>query len=341
MVTFKSFMDSALYDPETGFYSKRVPKEDFYTAPELHPAFSQVLAARIVKGLARVRATRPNAPLFVVEMGSGSGALARQVLTALQTEHAAWFARIRYVLVERVEDLMLESVLSLQSLAPGKKVLGYSRLEDMQPVCGVLFSNELVDAFPVHLLQKENGRMREVYVKSRKHGKGKVRSLGLLSSRALVHEARAVAPNLENGAQHAVNLEARDWIRRAAQRMLVGELITIDYGKKLAHGAPNPPRTYYRHTIGDDPLARPGREDITAGADFGDLVRFGRAAGLKERSYESFSKFLIDGGILDRLPSGADPASFAERARVKTLFHPDGMGESFKVLVQEKGFTGL
>ncbi len=339
MVTFKQYMESALYDPLCGFYSKRSAKEDFYTAPELHPAFAQVLAGRIVAGLKRVKKTRPKAPLFVVEMGSGNGTLARQVLTALKNEHPSWFRQIRYVLVERVEDLMLESVLSLQSLAPGGKLLGYSRLDEMQPVCGVFFSNELVDAFPIHLLQKEKGRMREVYVKNRKHGSGKVRSLGLLSSRALVHEARAVAENLHEGGQHAVNLEARNWMHKVANRLRVGEIITIDYGKKFAPGAPNPPRTFHKHTIGSDPLARPGREDITAGVDFGSLITAGKNAGLREKFYSSFSRFLIDGGILDRIPSGADPASFAERARIKTLFHPNGMGESFKVLVQEKGIS--
>ncbi|OIO09122.1 MAG: hypothetical protein AUJ52_06860 [Elusimicrobia bacterium CG1_02_63_36] len=341
MVTFKSFMESSLYDPHSGFYSRRTPTEDFYTAPELHFAFAFVLAKRIVAGLERIRAVRPTAPLFVVEMGSGDGSLARQVLTAIKEEHPVWFERIRYVLVERVENLMLDSILSLQSVAPGGKLLGYSRLEDMQPVCGVFFSNELVDAFPVHLLQKSRGQVREVYVKPRKHGRGCVRTLGMLSSRALVHEARAVAENLHEGALHAVNLEAREWIRRVAVRMKVGELLTVDYGKKLVPGAPNPPRTFYRHTLGCDPTARPGREDITAGVDFADLARAGTAAGLSEREYSSFSKFLIDGGILDRLPVGQDLAAFTERARVKTLFHPDGMGESFKVLVQEKGFTRL
>lgn len=330
-------MESALYDPRSGFYSKRIATEDFYTAPELHPAFAQILAGNIVAGLRRVRAARPKTPLFVVEMGAGNGTLARQILSCLKEEHPGWFAQIRYILVERVEDLMLESVLSLQSLAPGRKLLGYSRLNDMQPVSGVFFSNELVDAFPVHLLQKHEGRMREVYVKNRKHSTGKVRSLGLLSSRALVHEARAVAPHLHEGEQHAVNLEAREWMRNAANRLCAGEIITIDYGKKFVPGAPNPPRTFHRHTLGTDPLARPGREDITAGVDFSALVSIGNSAGLREISYSSFSKFLINGGILDRMPAGADAASFAERARVKTLFHPSGMGESFKVLVQDKG----
>ena len=36
MRTFRDFMESALYDPERGFYSTRTQTADFYTAPELH-----------------------------------------------------------------------------------------------------------------------------------------------------------------------------------------------------------------------------------------------------------------------------------------------------------------
>ena len=43
MQTFRDFMEAALYDPEQGYYGRRIPREDFYTAPELHPAFGGVL----------------------------------------------------------------------------------------------------------------------------------------------------------------------------------------------------------------------------------------------------------------------------------------------------------
>ncbi|MDE2292485.1 MAG: SAM-dependent methyltransferase, partial [Elusimicrobia bacterium] len=149
MKTFRRFMEAALYDPAHGFYAARQPKADFYTAPELHPAFARVLAGEVAARLERVRAERPRAPLFVVEMGAGDGTLARQLLTALREDHARWFRAIRYVLVERVESLMLDAVLRLQDTGAG--VMGYTRLEDMPPVCGVFLSNELVDALPAHV----------------------------------------------------------------------------------------------------------------------------------------------------------------------------------------------
>ncbi|MFH1725929.1 MAG: SAM-dependent methyltransferase [Elusimicrobiota bacterium] len=336
MITFRDFMESSLYDPETGFYPHRRSRDDFYTAPELHPAFAEVLAGEIAARLHAVAEARPAAPLFIVEMGSGDGALARQVLGALKENHRRWFCRARYVLVERVESALLESIFSLQDV--GAQLLGYSRLDEIQPLCGVLFSNELVDAMPVHLLEKRDREMREVFV-DRRCGRGRCLGarLGIPSRRELSDAARRVGPSLPEGGRHAVSLEARTWMRTVARVLKAGSVITVDYGKRFAPRAPNPPRSFYRHTTGDDILARPGRQDLTASVDFSQLIAEGERRGLRTASYTTLGRFLLERGILQRMPSGMCAAAFAERSRIKTLFHPEGMGDVFKVLVQEKG----
>lgn len=335
MLTFRDYMESALYDPKEGFYSRRIPKEDFYTAPELHPLFAEILSEEICARLKTLFEARRKSPLFIVEMGSGNGNLARQIIMAIKKRDPQWLGRTRYILVERVESLLLASIMSLQDT--GARLLGYSKLAQLQPMYGVFFSNELADALPVHVLEKQGGRMRELYVSSnRKHG-GKLRTrLGLLTSRALVHEARRIAPHLPEGGRHAVNLEARAWIRCVGGILKAGSVITIDYGKRFPAGAPNPPRAFYRHTVGSDLTARPGAQDLTASVDFNDLIREGQRAGLATASFTTLGRFLIDRGILSRLPLGADPAAFTQRAKAKTLFHPEGMGDRFKVLIQEK-----
>jgi SAM-dependent MidA family methyltransferase len=337
MKTFRDFMENSLYDPQEGFYSRRTPKEDFYTAPELHPAFAKTLAGELCARLQDVAEKCPSAPLHIVEMGSGEGRLARQIITTLKEDYPAWAGRIRYVLVERVEELLLKSVMELQGL--GVKLMGYSKLEELRPMYGVFFSNELVDAMPVHVLEKHQGRMKEVYVESRrKHGRPK-ESLGLLSSRALVHEGRKMRPHLIDGQRHAVNLEARTWMRRVASLLRCGSIITIDYGKQFTAATPNLPRAYFKHTIQSDLTAHPGRQDLTASADFSDLISVGENSGLATRSFATMARFLLDRGILHRLPEGGDLKALEERMRIKTLFHPDGMGEKFKVLIQEKGLS--
>ncbi|MBI5597979.1 MAG: SAM-dependent methyltransferase [Elusimicrobia bacterium] len=332
-------METALYDPGRGFYSRRTPKSDFYTAPELHPAFARVLAGEVAARLERVRQVRPRSPLFVVEMGSGDGTLARQVLTALREDHPRLFRNIRYVLVERVERLLLDSIVSLQET--GAELLGYSRLEDMPPVCGVFISNELVDALPFHILMKTRGAVKELSVQHRrKHGRpgGAVKPVpGPLSTRALAAPSRRVAPNLAEGQTHAVCLEMGRWMTLVSKRLRAGSVVTVDYGKRFGPADPNPPRGFRAHSHAADLLDRPGSQDLTASVDFAELSRHGAGHGLKEASYSTLSSFLIDRGILSFLPKGDSAQAWAERAKIKTLFHPEGMGETFKVLIQEKG----
>ena len=72
--------------------------------------------------------------------------------------------------------------------------------------------------------------------------------------------------------------------------------------------------------------------------DFEALIGEGEKRGLALESYESLSKFLIEGGMISWMEaaSGDDSAAYRERAKLKTLIHPEGMGEVFKVLIQSK-----
>jgi SAM-dependent MidA family methyltransferase len=320
-------MESALYDPESGFYNKRILKQDFYTAPELHPAFAGVLAREIAKRLDSLKAAGVPGPYSVVEMGAGSGLLARQILSAFRREHASLAATVRYVLVERSKGLLLESVSSLSK--DFDRVAGVNELSELGPVAGVFLSNELVDAFPVHVLEMRDGKVQELYVEpSRKT------ALGPLSHPLLKDAAARV--EFVDGQRHSVNLAALDWVKDVACRLKAGYLITIDYGSRYPATAPNPPRAFFRHHVQhDDGVLEEGR-DITSNVDFETVIAEGAKKGLKLESYGTLSRFLIEGGIADWMPQGFDVAAVSERNKVKTLIHPEGMGETFKVLIQGK-----
>ena len=80
----------------------------------------------------------------------------------------------------------------------------------------------------------------------------------------------------------------------------------------------------------------PGARDLTASVDFEALIDAG--SGLALESYGSLSQFLLGGGIGSWIEAagGDDSAAYRERAKLKTLIHPEGMGEVFKVLIQRK-----
>src|SRR6185503_16464624 len=79
-ITFAQFMESALFDPEDGYYTSRVAlgfEGDYLTAPDLGPHFGRALARAFVDLWARLG--RP-AVWDLVEAGAGRGVFLRDVL---------------------------------------------------------------------------------------------------------------------------------------------------------------------------------------------------------------------------------------------------------------------
>jgi SAM-dependent MidA family methyltransferase len=128
------------------------------------------------------------------------------------------------------------------------------------------------------------------------------------------------------------------WLKTVSSKLKEGALITIDYGKRFA-GAPNPPRTYFRHSTDTLLTDRRGLKDITASVDFESLIAAGQNLKLSLESYSTMTRFLIDRGIADWLPLETDIESLKSRTKIKTLLHPEGMGETYKVLIQTKSET--
>jgi SAM-dependent MidA family methyltransferase len=330
MRSFRDFMESALYDPERGFYSIREKTADFYTAPELHGAFGAVLADKMAGLLERSAKLEKTGPLFLVEAGCGDGTLACQVARRLREKHAGLAARLSFILVERGRRDLTTAARRLNAF--GVEVTAYTEIVKIPEFSGVLYSNELLDALPVHLLESRGGEIKEVFV-----GDDGTEVLAPFSCPELAHHAAALT-GLSDGVRHAVSLESRAWIASAASKIKEGFVVSIDYGKRFAPGAANPPRAFRRHALETELTRVPGAQDLTASVDFESLIAAGAATGLALDSYESLSKFMLDGGLLAWLEAAAgdDSAAYRERAKLKTLIHPEGMGEVFKVLIQRK-----
>lgn len=328
MRTFRDFMETSLYDPERGFYAVREKSADFYTAPELHGAFGAVLADRLAGLLARCG----EGPLALVEGGCGDGTLACQVARRLLSAHAPLAARLSFVLVERNRKDLTEATRRLTAFTP--RVAAFTSVDKLPAFAGALYSNELIDALPFHVLEKRGGEVLELCV-----DETGAESLKALSLPGLAAPAAAVAESLSEGERHAVSLEAAAWLTKAARALTKGFVLTADYGKRFSPDAPNPPRSYRAHAVETELSRDAGLRDLTASADFEALIKAGESAGLALASYESLSRFLVDGGIERHFAAAAgdDASSYRERAKLKTLMHPEGMGEVFKVLIQSKG----
>ena len=346
-IPFVRFMELALYHPQYGYYMRQSDgvdhgpigwSGDFYTSSDVHPILGRAIAtqARQMDELLG----RPT-PFTIVEMGAGKGLLARDCLAAIHAGQDDFASRVRYVLIER-SPVMRN--LQRQNLAPwlGKAGLvtwmeGLDRLAP-QGVTGLLFSNELIDAFPVHRIRVKDGRTEEIYVDYR-DGRF-VECLKPLSTAALAHYLQRLNPVWPEGYRAEVNLLAVDWMEQVGRRMDRGFVVTVDYGHTAQdlYGSDRKDGTflcYFRQQANDDPFIRVGEQDMTAHVDFSSLASVGETQGLHVTGFTNQMSFLMGLGA-EEMIGRLEPESPAFRAAIH-LLKPNGMGSIFKVLVQHKG----
>ena len=351
-IPFAEFMDLVLYHPQEGYYfspRERIgPEGDYYTSPHVHPAFGQLLARQFHQMWELLG--RPS-PFTLVEWGGGRGLLCTDILTYCRNQFPDFFRDLVYVLGE-VSPLPVQKRKSL--ISSGARGEGKIQWKDPEALnagreafTGCLFSNELIDAFPVHLVQRTGGQLREIYVGCRDQSFEEV--LGDPSTPALEEYFPLYGVPLEEGQRAEVNLKALGWIEEVNRALQRGFILTIDYGYE-APALYHPDRRegtllcYFRHTASSNPFERIGFQDMTAHVNFTALMKKGEALGLKKAGYAQQFRFLVSLGLLQELEnlekgstSSSDPAFLKNKLAMRNLLIPGGMGTLFKVLCQSKG----
>jgi SAM-dependent MidA family methyltransferase len=345
-IPFVRFMELALYHPQFGYYMR--PPEpgnerigwngDFYTSSDVHPILGEALARQTAQ--IDTLLGHP-VPFTVVEMGPGKGLLAQHFLSACQTQFNSLWQRLRFVLIERSPSMRS---LQQQQLQPWVNQPGLvAWLEDLNSlapasVAGLMFSNELPDAFPVHRVQVVDKEIQEVFVDVR-DGQF-VECLRPLSNPAIEAYLRRLKLTLPDGYRAEINLLALSWMKQVAESLARGVVITIDYGH-AAHDLYGPERSkgtflcYYSQMASEDPYGRVGQQDMTAHVDFTSLAMVGEEGGLSLTGFSNQMSFLIGLGV-EEMISRLEPESPQFRAALH-LLKLEGMGRTFKVLVQHKG----
>ena len=147
-ISFARFMEVALYCPKIGYY-ERAPSVigssgDFYTSASLGPAFGQLLAWQFAQWCEALPAER----VTWVEAGAHDGTLALAMLEWLGKNQPALLERLTYCIIEPSATRQLWQE---QTLRPYHTHVRWSEsLDQLTPIDGIIFSNELLDAFPVH-----------------------------------------------------------------------------------------------------------------------------------------------------------------------------------------------
>ncbi|MFO0774723.1 MAG: SAM-dependent methyltransferase [Nitrospiraceae bacterium] len=349
-MTVARFMDLALYHPDWGYYMGQGTYDvrprigfagDFYTSSDVHPVVGWALAGQLDQ-IDRLL-TSPES-ITVVEVGAGKGLLARDILSACETRFPSLFRRLRYVLIDRspAHRAMQRETLApwLDRTAPAAQIIWHDDLSDLpqNSVTGLVLSNELVDAFPVHRVQMLNGTLVE-------HRIGLTDDrltveTGALSTPALAEYFHRIGVTLADGAIADVNLQAADWIQTVASVLRQGFVITIDYGHsaKDLYGSERRQgtlRSYSKHRVSDNLLESVGQQDLTSHVDFTNLAAAGRDAGLTVAGFTNQMSFLMGLGI--EAYCATLPDDSPELLSIGHLLRPHGMGTTFKVLVHSKG----
>jgi SAM-dependent MidA family methyltransferase len=238
-------------------------------------------------------------PFTVLEQGAGRGDLGREICSWAAQEIPSFSAALDYHATDiHSRQDALQSHPTDASLTPS-----------------VILSNELVDAFPVHIVQKHNERLYEVFVGMQD---------GRLSELLDEPSSQDVANYLdsykipwrtfEDGWRAEINLDALRWMAQAAHLLLGcslrpkrrGFILTIDYGdtaRKLytRHRYRGTLACYFHHQLTDRPLVRPGEQDLTSHVNFTALINEARRHGLRLQTLITQRQWLTDMQMYEEL----------------------------------------
>jgi SAM-dependent MidA family methyltransferase len=354
-ITFAQYMALALYHQQYGYYTARVSigsGGDFFTSSSLGQDFGQLLGIQLREMWHKLGCPTP---FSVVEMGAGNGELAYDLLDSWQRDdHQPFLQALRYIIIERSPGLRKQQQERLKSIrSNGNFNLTWKNWSDLEPesIEGCFFANELVDAFPVHLVQKDGQELKEVYLGVQKGELTEI--IAPLSTEKLTDYFNLVGIDLlqqqyPQGYRTEVNLQALDWLETLETKLNRGYIITIDYGYS-AEKYYRPSRSqgtlqcYYQHRRHNNPYANLGFQDLTAHVDFTALELYGELFNLHKIGFTQQGLFLMALGIGDRLnelSSGKFTIAdiFKRRDALHQLIDPTGLG-GYGVLIQGKNLT--
>jgi SAM-dependent MidA family methyltransferase len=341
-------MNTALYDRAGGYYCRsdraRWGREgDYRTSPERSSLFAATFAhyfAKLYRQLGEPRAWT------IVECGAGDGHFAAGILQTLELHFPNLFAATSYLIDEFSPH---SSALARERLRGFDDRVQFGNLEESQLNPGIVFANELLDAFPVHRVILHRGDLKELYVTVDDHGKFQwllaAPPSDVVSQLDDYLEMLGLQPR--EGQIIEVNLEIEKWLRRVAAGLRHGFVITVDYGAstEMLYSAEAAQlgtlRGFRRHEFVADLLADPGAHDLTTTVNWSFVKAVSARLGFELVEFDRQDRFLLANGSLEQLEiESAVVETEAERLRLSSaareMILPDGMATHFQVLVQRK-----
>lgn len=341
-VSFRWFMDKALYHPEFGYYisdRQHVGKRgDYFTNVCVGRIYGDLIGKQVEQMWKHLGSP---ASFAVVEQGAHFGQFAHDLLTWLHSFSPECYEAARYWFIEPSEDLAKKQQETCEAW-PAKKLNWIERLENLDEgsIMGIYFSNELLDAFPVHMVTRIGGEWMENFVDC---DNGKFKWVYQPPSTPLLEKRIKKLPDwLPDGYRTEVNTAALRWIEDIAHAFMRGYILTVDYGFPRSEYY-HPDRTtgtlscYASHTKFEDPFKRIGRADITAHVDWTSLAETAEENFLDILGFTDQHHFIVGLGreellTLEREVPKMTPELQEYVRTFRMLMHPETMGTRFQAL---------
>ena len=345
-ISTAQFMELALYHPLHGYYETegRIGKSgDFITSVSAGDLFGALLCEQ----LRQWTEEQGDKCSLWVEAGAHDGQLACDILDHCQKCHPPTYERVGYRIVEPSETRKHRQERQLERHSSKVRWMKSWKECRQNSISGVIFSNELLDAFPVERVCWDAvNRIWRRWGVSVKDGNLHWCILPEPFAEPATDFGwelpEEISEHLPDGFTTEIGVAAAHWWGQAACRLAEGYLFTIDYG--LTDQELFAPcrrqgtlRAYSRHRQSWNLLENPGQQDLTSHVNYTTLLETGQSKGLETVGIQFQEKFLM--GILRRLSTDGrlqDILTPPKIRQLQSLVHPDHFGRSFSVLIQKR-----
>ncbi len=333
---FPDFMNAALYDPVLGYYARGTGQVgrggDFFTSVSVGPLFGELLARRFLQEWLELG--KPH-DWRIIECGAHDGTLALDVLGMILKLDPRAFAALEYVIPEPMPVLRSTQKKTLQTF--GKTVRHVPSPAELasNPLPGIAFGNEILDALPFHLVERQGKRWMECLVDLSPDG-GFSWDHREIENPELLAALAPLGSGYPEGYRTEVRTCLRSFLAPLADALESGWMLWADYGfarNEYYHPGRTSGtlRTFSKHQAGEDPLSHPGEKDITAHVDFTSIAEAAAILGGRAVEFRSQGAWLTE-MARDWLAGleGAPDSSLLRQ--FQTLTHPAQLGSSFHFL---------
>lgn len=336
-ITYADYIYQTLYHPQFGYYMKekcKIGREgDFITSSNVSDIYGQAIAKWFFK-----QVNLYHLPASICEIGAGTGRFAKSFIEEWNKQSSE---PIHYYILE---ESPYHRKLQQELLTFNENIKQIANLNEIAPFHGLIFSNELFDAFPVHVIEKHSDKLMEVMV-TVEDGQI-VETMVPVENEEILLFIDESGLTLKDKQRIEIPLQMESMITGMAKALDKGMVLTVDYGYSneewLEPGRMDGSlRGYYKHQQINNILEHPGEMDITSHVHFDSLIRFGNQKGLEFIKKWRQDEFLLTTGILEDLQDHYDPDPFSPISKrnraIRSLIMPSGMSYSFHVILQTKG----